>query len=249
MEDPQTYDIAPPSWIKQLEQYEDTHYEGRSPSASASASASEAEVAEISPRSGEENDANGLRSPPKDKKGGGRKKKERKNCDSGNASGELQNASSLNPGTVQKAPEEGLAIQCEKYELMRRQYQALRHNYVHLRSRYQQLERRHGKCPLTKRSRKDAKSEETNTDIIVDDMLRGIADGVEEAVTDDECLQEDEGVSMKEGMKESRKRKSAAAGRKRSKVKAAEMQEEEEEEENLRTEMKKRGFSSVFMLM
>ena len=247
MEEQRTYDIPPPSWIKQLEQDEDAHHEGRS-SSSTSASTVEAEVSEISPRTCEENDSNGPRSSGKDKKSGRKKKKERKDCQTDDASGELQNASALNSGTVQKAAEEGLAIQCEKYELMRRQYQALRHNYVHLRSRYQQLERRHGKCPMTKRARKDPKLGEVDVDSLVDDTLQGIADGVEEAVTDDECLQEEEGVSMREEGKESRKRKSTAAGRKKAKVKAAEM-EQEEEEENLRTEMRKRGISSVLMLM
>ena len=56
---------------------------------------------------------------------------------------------------------------------------------------------------MTKRSRKDLKADETNLSAAVDDMLQGIAEGVDEAaVTDDDesCLQgeEDEGVSMRE---------------------------------------------------
>ena len=249
MEGQQTYDIAPPSWIKQLEQDEDDQHDGGT-SPGASASASETEISEISPETCSKTETGGIRASEKDKKGGGRKKKERKKCDSNVTGGEQLIASSINPGTVQETAEEGLTFQCEKYELMRRQYQALRHNYVHLRSRYQQLERRHGKCPLTKRSKKDPKSEEVNLDATVDDMLQGIADGVDEAVTDDESYlhgEEGEGAAGREESKESTRKRKSTPSRKRSKGKAAGM--EEEEEENLRTEMRKRGISSVLMLM
>ena len=119
MADNSAHDISAPTWIKQLEEYEDNHYEGQN--SPPSTTPVKTEISKISPSTSQDGEAGGIRTLPKGKKSGVGKKKEKKKSDDV----ELQSASAIDPRAVSEAPEEGLASQCEKYELMRRQYQVL----------------------------------------------------------------------------------------------------------------------------